>query len=147
MWGAQSGVPKTEMFRIQLNIDVHTLRTPPTANWLKGGVWATKTCTKKHLLRSSYRSRPVSIKKEKVTVCPKPQKSWRGPWEKTSTYAQLPTYVAYAEARVAPGVLRPVHCPARRPRPPMALRHSIGRTYRHGLRAGFRAASAGGDPW
>ena len=34
---------KTEMFRIQLNIHVHTLRTPHTANWLKGGEWATKT--------------------------------------------------------------------------------------------------------
>ena len=72
----------------------------------------------------------------------KPKKLAR-PLGKTSTYAKLPTYVAYVEARVAPGVLRPVHCPARRPRPPMALRHSIGRTYRHGLRAGFRAASAG----
>ena len=37
MWGAQSVVRKTEMFRIQLNVDVHTLRIPTTANWLKGG--------------------------------------------------------------------------------------------------------------
>ena len=33
---------KTEMFRVKLNIDVHTLGTSPTTNWLKGGEWATK---------------------------------------------------------------------------------------------------------
>ena len=109
---------------------------------LRVGCGQQKTCTKKHLLRSSYRLRQVPIKKEKSEPLPKPKKLAR-PLGKTSTYAKLPTYVAYVEARVAPGVLRPVHCPARRPRPPMALRHSIGRTYRHGLRAGFRAASAG----
>ena len=74
---------------------------------------------------------------------PSTKKAGAALFGKTSTYAQLPTYVAYVEARVAPGVLRPVHCPARCPRLPVALRHSIGRTYRHGLRAGFRVASAG----
>ena len=68
MCGTRCVCRKTEMFRFYVSNDVHTLRTPPTANWLKGGVWATKTCTKKHLLRSSYRLRQVPIKKEKVSL-------------------------------------------------------------------------------
>ena len=146
MCGTRCVCRKQRCLDFNVSNDVHTLRTPPTANWLKGGVWATKNLHEKTPLAIVLSIASSADQKGKSEPLPKPKKLAR-PLGKTSTYAKLPTYVAYVEARVAPGVLRPVHCPARRPRPPMALRHSIGRTYRHGLWAGFCAASAGVDPW
>ena len=53
----------------------HTLRTPPTANRLKGGEWAAKKLAKPNTLAFEPTNAPRSRSKEKSELSPK---IWRG---------------------------------------------------------------------
>ena len=66
MWVLRLRVPKKQRRLVLNDHPKHTkLRTPPTATWLKGGEWATKTRSNKHLLRSNRRSRPRAAEEGK----------------------------------------------------------------------------------